>query len=778
MQSILITDCLQYDFVGRLGRFESLPNPLHVGYQESLRLLGEDPAQGPVARVIAWAHRQPDEALKVVHVRDWHEPDDPAQRAHLEQFGAHCLRDSQGARFVFDTEEARAGKRIEVVSTTTLSDFVGAGLGGILARYADQPIRVGLMGVWTEAKITFLAYDIRTRHPQFELAVCSALTASSSRHNHFLALEQLERILGVRVLASVGEFVRFLGGEMEDAPLIGFSGKHPTVESDARAALTETDEKLIRYLFRSCRHVSLRSLDGGFSGNLVLAAHSANLFGEQEAPHVVKIGPGRLIGREREAFERIETVLGNNAPRIADFADISGRGAIKYRYASMGRGAARSLQSLYQSADRDAQVAAALDSVFLEQLGRLYRAAEPRRCDLLEYYQFSQRWARPLRERVVALMGDEGHSDTLVFPGGRRVRNITALYESDLPQLPRPVRERYFSYLHGDLNGANIIVDGPGNVWLIDFFHAHRGHVLKDLIKLENDLLYVWTEIRSERELGAALEITEALMAVEDLGAPLVRRLTALREPGLARAWNLVHRLRSYYAEFVKKDRDVSQLLIGQIRYAVHTLGFEEASSLQKRWALYAACRAAETLKAQLGQAGRLRVDWLPSEFTPRGRLGLTWLPGRRDAGRVLGDDVRALIDQGGRAVVCLLSPEEFARYGVEDLLEAYRASGLEVLHSPILDGGCPSMQQMNAVITWIAERAAAERSVVVHCVGGLGRAGTVAACWLRTRGVAASRAMEIVRQTRSRRAIETAVQERFISRFDPLCRVLPGSPG
>lgn len=69
---------------------------------------------------------------------------------------------------------------------------------------------MGLAGVWTEAKITFLAYDLAAHFPEFEIAVCSALTASSSRANHFLALTQLTRILGVRVIDSLGEFVEYL----------------------------------------------------------------------------------------------------------------------------------------------------------------------------------------------------------------------------------------------------------------------------------------------------------------------------------------------------------------------------------------------------------------------------------------------------------------------------------------------------------------------------------------------------------------------------------------
>jgi thiamine kinase-like enzyme len=42
----------------------------------------------------------------------------------------------------------------------------------------------------------------------------------------------------------------------------------------------------------------------------------------------------------------------------------------------------------------------------------------------------------------------------------------------------------FLSYVHGDLNGKNMILDAQNNVWLIDFFHTHRGHVLKDLLKI------------------------------------------------------------------------------------------------------------------------------------------------------------------------------------------------------------------------------------------------------------------------------------------------------
>ena len=89
------------DFVAPIGRYDPLPNLLHIGFEEARRLMGDSPDEGPMARVMRWAYGRPDEDLKLVHIRDWHDASDPAQRDHLAQFGVHCLKDTPGAGFCF-----------------------------------------------------------------------------------------------------------------------------------------------------------------------------------------------------------------------------------------------------------------------------------------------------------------------------------------------------------------------------------------------------------------------------------------------------------------------------------------------------------------------------------------------------------------------------------------------------------------------------------------------------------------------------------------------------
>ncbi|PIQ23858.1 isochorismatase [bacterium (Candidatus Blackallbacteria) CG17_big_fil_post_rev_8_21_14_2_50_48_46] len=768
-QALLMTQCLQNDFVKPLNPFDPLPNLLHIGYEEARRLMGDKPETGPVSRVIDWAYAQSDEKLKVMHIRDWHDPLDFRQFNHLIQFGHHCEQESEGAAFAF--AEPSTDKKIEIIDTLTLNDFLDTTLEACLAPYQGQKMRVGLMGVWTEAKITFLSYELSTRYPEFELGVCSALTASSSRAQHFIALEQLEKLLGVKVFASVAEFIRFLGGDTTSMPLTGWQdARHPVIVLDSLPGLEETDSKLLRYLFRDSRVAKLHRLDGGFSGNEVLGTSSTDLHGHKQVPHVVKIGWNHMIGRERMAFEQIESVLGNNAPRLVDFVELGDRGAIKYRYASMGGGFSTTFQRCYQKGLEPEKLKRILDTVFIEQLGRLYTAAVYEKCDLLEYYQFSAQWAPNIRNRVENLLGISSQGEELEILPGLTTPNLVHFYEHELEKL-KPYHQgdsSYLSFVHGDLNGANIIIDAQENVWLIDFFHTHRGHILRDLLKLENDLLYIFTAIENEEALQEACKISDLLCRIQDLRAPLpALEETGLTDPGLQNAWKMIQILRSYYPELIHADRDPLQAFIGQLRYAVHTLSFKESSPLQKKWALYTAGLCCDRIRTHLGRGRNLWVDWLPAEYTDKGKLGLTLLPGRRDLHRSLERDLSSLKNQEKAThMVCLSTSDELQSYGVPSLLENYRAQGIEVYHLPILDQKVSNQSEMKELLAWIETALANKGHVVLHCVGGLGRSGLAAACFLKQKGLSSEAALHQVRLTRSPRAIETLEQENFLREF------------
>ncbi|MCB9539796.1 MAG: dual specificity protein phosphatase family protein [Myxococcales bacterium] len=770
-RALLFTQCLQRDFVDRLGPHDPLPNRLHVGAAESARLLGPDARTGPVAQLFGWARRQPTDALEVVHLRDAHDAADARQAAHLDRFGAHCLRGSPGADLVAGLGEAVPDRPNErFVDCLTLNDFEDTTLASVLAPWlaAPTPPRAGVVGVWTDAKVTFLLYELATRCGLTELATCSALTASASRTQHFNALSQLQRLLGVRVFDSVGDFTRWL---VPDGPAVVVPplppGVGPTVTG---APLAAADADVVAGLFRESAEVELRPLAGGFSGAAVYRALSRDALGHDEAPTVLKLGPRATLAAERAAFERVEHILGNHAPAVRGFVEHGDRAGLRYAYAAMGQGEVRPFKALYEGGASDAEIERVLRTVFESILGPFYRAARYERLPLLAHYGFAPRHADGIARQVAALLGGDGHAPTLTLPDGVERPNLVGFYRDVLPALSPDADAGFHrvSYVHGDLNGANMLVDGQRNVWVIDFFHTARAHVLKDLAKLENDLLYIFTPV-TEATFAQATALSAALAGVRDLRAPLPERVEGVTDPELRRAWRTVRLLRSLGAELVDSDRDPLQLRIASLRYAAHTLFFDESDAWQRRWALAAACDHAAAIGRALDGRSGLRVDWLPDDARAPGRLGLTLCPGRRDRRRDLQADLDALQRAGATVLVSLLTDDEVRWAGVEGLPEAARGRGVAWWSLPIADQGVPGHRALDALLDRLGAALAAGERVVVHCMGGLGRSGLVAACALVDAGWSAADAIEAVRAARDPRAVETPAQEAFVAEFAAL---------
>lgn len=165
----------------------------------------------------------------------------------------------------------------------------------------------------------------------------------------------------------------------------------------------------------------------------------------------------------------------------------------------------------------------------------------------------------------------------------------------------------------------------------------------------------------------------------------------------------------------------------------------------------------------------QLRIDHLPpSALALPGRLGLTRAPGRFAPGRDLDADVRlredleAIAAAGAKVLVTLVERAELAELG--DVGGAARRAGLRWIHFPIPDMWIPSdLAAARRLVGRMLRALEAGEGVVVHCWGGLGRAGTIAACCLAARGCTAARAVALVRASRPG-AIQNDAQERFVS--------------
>ncbi|WP_374318020.1 cyclin-dependent kinase inhibitor 3 family protein [Aquabacterium sp.] len=160
------------------------------------------------------------------------------------------------------------------------------------------------------------------------------------------------------------------------------------------------------------------------------------------------------------------------------------------------------------------------------------------------------------------------------------------------------------------------------------------------------------------------------------------------------------------------------------------------------------------------------------------GRIGITFCPGKHDHGAVTGAwardlavDLDAIAAWGAKLVLTLVESHELQMLKVPQLGRAVQDRGMSWVHLPIADYSVPTELFEQDWLTHGREIRALLRhghDVLVHCKGGLGRAGMMAARLLVELGVAPDEAIRTVRKAR-KGAIETPSQLAVVRQAQPL---------
>jgi ADP-ribosyl-[dinitrogen reductase] hydrolase len=150
-----------------------------------------------------------------------------------------------------------------------------------------------------------------------------------------------------------------------------------------------------------------------------------------------------------------------------------------------------------------------------------------------------------------------------------------------------------------------------------------------------------------------------------------------------------------------------------------------------------------------------LRIDTV-TVGPGRGRIGVTLCPGKYDPHAVTGSwdrdlalDLDAIRNWGASVIVTLVDDQELKLLRVSHLGDEVRRRGMSWFHLPIMDVSTPDEKfehPWEAAGKKLRSMLESGADVVVHCRGGLGRAGTIAARLLVELGMDPTKAIAEVR--------------------------------
>ena len=551
----------------------------NIGRSEIARLMGagRDAGNGPLPsflRQACVAARRSDSGVHVVFT------------------GGSKIADSQDE---LQVAEGRSGDELQepFYELSGECKFIAAARGmvpwGELLRATNEVVRTShsngptafrflVVGCHTEGHVLAVAQALRQLAGFDDVAVCSHLVGSANQEAHHATLRHNLPLAGVRVLLDLADAGQYAG--LDPASLSSMALRPCIFEpEEVREALSDDQQKILELLCLNWDRARLRSLQGGFSGSLLLLAEGWQGNARTE-PMVIKVDAVGQMRREIDGYHRVKDFCGKHVPTFGYPVALGDLIGVGMELAAM-EGHPETLQDHFEEADSEDSLRSFLGRLdkSIEQLStRLYRntrstsSVVPYR-DFLLHTKDQLTWLEENAGRILGYWGEEAHPDLAIDPA--EIRTMLSLVATNEDGI-----ESEICLAHGDLNMANIICDRADNIWFIDWTHTAEHLIEQDFAKLENDIKFV-----ASKDFGS--EDVPRLKLFEEylLSHPVPADASGLPDSLRFAKWDLRYRkileavARIRRACFDLKESDDWLIYkIALLKYALHTLSFDKRS--------------------------------------------------------------------------------------------------------------------------------------------------------------------------------------------------------
>ncbi len=364
-------------------------------------------------------------------------------------------------------------------------------------------------------------------------------------------------------------------------------------DTPLQISLAEELDDLLCRLFHKAQSLIIKPLTAGHGGSGVLRVQPFYPSGSGQEV-VVKFGDYRKIDLEYQNFKKyIQPFVGGaRATSVLDLRRTKSLGGIVYSFLGATSDHLQSFESYYSQAAVP-EIKAVLDHLFFQTCGTWYANPgqnQPHNLtqEYLEQLGYQvQHLEKIVAERLKSVQLKE--KQKLHFNDLSIARDFTDPIRAGADQ--NYVVPTYLVTNHGDFNEANILVDENGKSWLIDFEVTGRGHILRDVVKLDSVLRFQALK-EDHATLEERLAMEEALCSIRKFSQ--IGELTnnfSTDNQSVAKTFAIATHLMSIAGKLTSQNPgdDMNEYYIGLFYHALNTIRFYQLSKLQRQHALLSA---------------------------------------------------------------------------------------------------------------------------------------------------------------------------------------------